>query len=248
MRQLLWDLLRASTQVPAIPLQRRMRLARLVDARDTSADRLPWSAIFVKGYALTAREMDELRRAYVAFPRGRILQYPYSVANIAVERIWAGEETVFNLLVGHPAELAVAEIGARLRHAQTSTIERIPEFNRALHFSRLPGPARRLAIRLALDLGWKRARFFGTFGLSTVAAMGAELQNVIWPTATVLTYGIAAADGCVDVKLIFDHRVADAAVMARALVRLEDLLNGPVADEIYALSRLKVSGADGPTG
>jgi len=50
------------------------------------------------------------------------------------------------------------------------------------------------------------------------------------------------------VKLIFDHRVADAAVMARALARLEDLLNGPVADEIYAFSRFKVSGADGPTG
>ena len=236
MRGLLRDLLRAAAGMPFITVQRTMSLERLVEARRVCLDPPPWSAIFVKGYALVAREMDELRRAYLAFPRARLYQYHHSVANVAVERSYAGENAVFHLLVGHPAELAIHEIGARIRRAQTGAIEEIREFRRALWIAALPSPIRRLTIWLGLSLGRRRARFFGTFGLSTVAASGAELLNVIWPLGTVVTYGPFSPAGSINVRLIFDHRITDAAVMARALARLEGTLNGPVADELLDVS------------
>jgi hypothetical protein len=240
MRGLLRDQLRASAGVPFITVQRTMSLGRLVAARNACTDRPPWSAIFVKGYALVARDTDELRRAYLAFPWGRVYQYPHSVANIAVERSHDGENVVFHLLVGHPADLTIVEIGRRIRHAKGSAIGELREFRRTLGLAALPSWLRRIAIWLGLNLGRRRSRFFGTFGLSTVVAAGGELLNVIWPLGTVVTYGPFSAAGTITVRLIFDHRVADAAAMARALTRLEATLNGPVAGEL-------VGGAARPT-
>jgi hypothetical protein len=236
MRRLLRDLLRATAGVPFVTVQLTMSLTRLVEARGACSDPPPWSAIFVKGYALVAREKAELRRAYLAFPWAHLYQYDHSVANIAVERSYAGENTVFQLLVGHPAELAIVEIGARIRRAQTGALEDIREFRRAMWIAALPSPLRRLAIWLGLNLGRYRARFFGTFGLSTVAASGAELLNVIWPLGTVVTYGPISVVGSIDVRLIFDHRIIDAAAMARVVARLEAALNGQVADELFDVS------------
>jgi hypothetical protein len=235
MRGLLTDLLRASARVPAIPLQRKMFLGRLIEARHGLADRPPWSAIFVKGYALTARDIGELRQAYLACPWPHLFRYDHSVANIAVERVYRDENTVFHLLIGQPAQYRIVDMERRIREAQTSPVDEIPGFRRAVRFASLPPPIRRLAIWLGLNTARHRSRFFGTFGVSTVAHAGAELLTVIWPLSTVLTYGEIGEDGSVDVRLVFDHRIADAATMARALVRLEATLNGPVADELLEL-------------
>ncbi len=96
----------------------------------------------------------------------------------------------------------------------------------------LPFPIRRLAIWTALNTARYRARFFGTFALSTVTSLGAELPTLIWPVGAALTYGLISADGAVNVRIIFDHRITDAAIIARALARLEVTLNGPIADEL----------------
>jgi len=232
MRGLLRDLLRAAAGMPLITVQRTMSLRRLVAAADACQQRPPWTAIFVKGYALVARDADELRRAYLGFPWARLYQYTHSVANIAVERSYEDDNIVFHVLVGHPAELSIVEIGTRIRRAQTGNVGELREFRRALRLAALPTPFRRITIWLGLNLGRRRSRFFGTFGLSTVAASGAELSNVIWPLGTVLSYGPFAADGTINVRLTFDHRVTDAATIARALARLETILNGAVADEL----------------
>jgi hypothetical protein len=69
---------------------------------------------------------------YGALPWPRLYQYPRSIANIAVERPHAGENTVFNLLIGHAAELPVVLIAERIRQAQTVDVHDIHEFRRAL--------------------------------------------------------------------------------------------------------------------
>ncbi len=245
MRALLRDLLRAASGAPLITVQRTMSLGRLVEARNACPERPPWSAVFVRGFALVALDTVELRRAYLGFPHGRLFQYHHSVANIAVERRHGGEHVVFQLLVGHPENLSIAAIGARIRHAQTGAIAEIREFRRTLRIAALPAPLRRLAIWLGMNLGRRRARFFGTFGLSTVAGDGAELLNAIWPLGTVLTFGPFSTAGTINVRLIFDHRIADAAVIARAMSRLERMLDGPVADELFASSGGRI---DTPAG
>ena len=236
MRALLTDALRASAHIPAIPLQRTMTLSRLLAARTACPDPPHWSALFVKGFALVAREMDELRRAYVRFPRPRLYQYPSSTASIAVERRHAGEDVLFNLIIDEAADAPLSFMAALIRWAQTHEIEDIPGFRRALSVAAMPAPIRRLLLWIAMNFGRFRGRFFGTFTLSAVGSEGAELLTVIAPTTTVLTYGPIAPDGTVNVRIVFDHRVTDAAPVARALARLEATLNGAVADELFALA------------
>src|SRR4051794_11443539 len=67
-RRTVIDLLYFANQLPTVPVQRRMGLAAVVAARAACRGRPQWSAIFTKAYALTARELPELRRAYVKFP------------------------------------------------------------------------------------------------------------------------------------------------------------------------------------
>jgi hypothetical protein len=232
LRGLTRDVLRAAARPPTIPLRRRMNLARLVQARDTPAAPRSWSAIFVKAYALVAQDTPVLRQAYLAFPIARLCQYPDSVAAVIVQRTCAGGDAVLPLMIGHPAALSIAELAARIDRAKTGEIERIPEFRRALRVAALPAVIRRFAIWLGLNLGRHRARFFGTFAVSTVGAWGADLMTVIWPAGTVLTYGPITDGGAVDVTIVFDHRICDAAVVAQALGRLETTLNGPIADEL----------------
>jgi hypothetical protein len=232
MRRLLGDALRSSNGVPFAPVQRAMSLAPLVRARNSHPDKPPWSAVFVKGFAMVAQEVVQLRQTYLAFPWARLHQYDCSVAIVAIERFNEGEYAIFPLMIGDPAGRSIADIAARIRHVKKVDIGRIAEFRRALRMAALPSPIRRLAIWTALNTGRYRARFFGTFALSTVTSFGAELPTLIWPVGAALTYGLISEDGAVNVRIIFDHRITDAAVIARALARLEATLNGPVADEL----------------
>jgi len=100
--------------------------------------------------------------------------------------------------------------------------------------SRVPRPVRRLLWWSTLNVsGFKRAKRFGTFGLTSYGSLGAESLHPISPLTTTLTYGpIDPATGQVVVKLIYDHRVLDGAYIARRLRDIEDTLHGPILDEL----------------
>ena len=104
----------------------------------------------------------------------------------------------------------------------------------ALRFSQAPTPIRRLLWWGTLNIsGYKRSKRFGTFGLSSYGALGAEQMHPISPLTTTLTYGpIDPATRRVVVKLIYDHRVLDGAYVARRLRDIEEMLNGPILDEL----------------
>ena len=81
--------------------------------------------------------------------------------------------------------------------------------------------------------GLKRSKRFGTFGLSSYGALGAEQIHPISPLTTTLTYGpIDPLTGRVIVKLIYDHRVLDGAYVARRFAMSKKILNGPILDEL----------------
>jgi pyruvate/2-oxoglutarate dehydrogenase complex dihydrolipoamide acyltransferase (E2) component len=48
----------------------------------------------------------------------------------------------------------------------------------------------------------------------------------------VLNYGVIAADGAVDVRLNYDHRVMDGAIVARALQSFEKILTQKIVGEL----------------
>jgi hypothetical protein len=75
--------------------------------------------------------------------------------------------------------------------------------------------------------------YIGTFAVSAVSFLGTEILTPLSLWTTFLTYGVFADDGSLDVRIIFDHRAVDAAMIARALARLEEVLSGPIRQELW---------------
>jgi hypothetical protein len=233
-RRLIGDLMHFAAGVPTVPVQRHMDVGAAVAARAAlpKPQRPAWAAVFAKAFALVAREMPVLRRAYVKLPAPRLYEYPVSVASVAVEREFEGEPGVFGARVTDPASLPLADLDARLRHAMTAPVREVKEFRRSLRLARLPRPVRRGLWWLALNLPRTRTGYFGTFGVSVYSALGAESLHPLSPLTYTLNYGVIGADGGVDVRLVYDHRVTDGATVARALARVEEVLAGPLTAEL----------------
>jgi hypothetical protein len=231
-RRLIGDLLHFAAGVPTVPVQRRMDLAPVAVARRASPDRPAWTAVFAKGFALVADEVPALRRAYCKCPWPHLVEYPASVATIMVERDYRGEPAVLGLRVKDPARRTLADLSGRVRSAATAPVESVPCFRRALRLAGWPRPLRRAVWWLGLNLGRQRANYFGTFGVTVYAALGAESLHPLSPLTATLNYGPIADDGAVDVRLTYDHRVLDGATVARALARLERVLNTTVCAEL----------------
>src|ERR1700724_1750680 len=219
---------------PILPVQRRMALGALVEARKASAHRPPWTALFLKAYAILAKETPELRRVYIGLPRPHLYEYPSSVGMVAFERKTAGGAEVFAGRIKDPASRSVAELADILRRFRQAPLWEIKEFRRVLILGRLPLPLRRFLMWIGLNIGRQRANFFGTFGLSVYSALGAESLRPLAPCTVVLNWGVISADGSVDVRFNYDHRVMDGATVARALQTLERILTGAIIDELNA--------------
>jgi hypothetical protein len=54
-----------------------------------------------------------------------------------------------------------------------------------------------------------------------------------------LNYGVIDGEGKVTVRVIYDHRVVNGATVARALARLEEILNTSLVEEIRSYPLLK---------
>lgn len=227
------DLLHHSRKVPSVPMQRRMRLGEVVAARASAPNHVSWCAIFVKAYATVSARHPELRRAYFSFPWAQLYEHPETAASFSVERVYEGESAVFFTRIPSPETLPLREIDAIVRKYKTAPLESLRSYRRILGLSRLPFPVRRLVWWLAVQArGPFRAYFLGTFAASTTAAEGGASLHQLSPLTTTLNYGQFEADGTLDVRLTYDHRVLDGATVARALVELENVLRGEIAAEL----------------
>jgi hypothetical protein len=230
------DLLRLASRIPTVPVQRRMQLSEVARARSAAAPRPGWPALFIKAFANVVAEMPELRRAYVCLPRPHLYEYPTVVAGIAVEREYHGEKQVFFGRISRPQDLPLTAIEARIRGLAERPVETIRAYRKMLRVASLPRPLRRFLLWLGLNLPRSRRSVFSTFGLTVYSSLGAESLHPIAPVTTTMTYGVIQADGSVDVRLVYDHRVLDGSTVARALARLDAELNGSICDELRALA------------
>jgi len=232
-RRIVADLLHFALRMPLVPVERRIDISRLQAALAQSTKRPFWSAIFLKGFALVAREMPELRQVYLQWPRPRLYEYPSSVGVVGIERQFEGEVSLFPFrIVNDPAAQTLSDISAQIQHAKEAPLEDIKQFRRMLIFARLPRFLRRATWWLGLNIGRQRANYFGTFAVTTVGPDGASTMHPLAPVTSTVGYGLFLQDGHTDVRIVFDHRVLDGAPMARSLVRLEEILNGKILDEI----------------
>jgi hypothetical protein len=231
-RRLIADLMHASMRVPFVSLRRSLNIRALLEARAVAAQPPGWAAIFVKAFALVANEQPILRTLYVRWPRPGFYELPRSVAMIAVSRVEHGEDCVLPQKLAAPESQSLAEIEAQIRHAKQAPVEQVPAFRKLLRVTGLPLPLRRLFWWVGLSFGRQRANWFGNFGVSSVAAYGPGELHALSPGPYVLSYGVVEQAQTVGVMIRWDHRIADAALIARAMTRLEQVLNTEIAAEL----------------
>jgi hypothetical protein len=236
-RRIIGDLVHFARQVPTVPVQRVMQISHVVEARDRSVDRPSWCAIFTKAFAVVAGAVPELRRCYLAWPCPHLYEHPVSIASVAIEREYQGEPGVFFAHIRSPDEQSLVAIDEHLRRFKEEPLQGYGLFRRALFVGRLPWPLRRLLWWVGLNSsGYKRARRLGTFGVTVYSSLGAESLHPLSPLTATLNYGVIAPDGRVTVRIVYDHRTLDGAVIARALALMERVLNGEILAELRGLA------------
>jgi hypothetical protein len=232
-RRFIIDLVHFAKQVPSIPVNRRFDISPLSAPRVAHPRRPSWSVLFMKAYGLVAAAHPPLRRALMTFPWQRLYEHPQTICALAMEREHQGEEGIFVGLFRAPEEQSLTQLQEALEKYKYSPLEEVGFFRQALRVSLTPTPVRRLLWWSTLSVsGLKRAKRFGTFGLTSYGALGAESLHPISPLTTTLTYGPISPTGEVCVKLIYDHRVLDGAYVARRLRDIEETLHTAILEEL----------------
>jgi hypothetical protein len=231
-RRLVVDLMHFSAKVPSVTIERRMDLAPLFAARELCAPAPSWSAIFTKAYALVAARTPALRTSYMTFPWPRFYEHPINIATLNIDRQLADERVVLYVHVGSPETLTLYDIDAIIREHQEQPVNSLASYRAAVRLSRVPWPLRHLIWWGGLNVfGGARCRHFGTFGFSSIGALGASLLHMVPLLTSTLHYGMFDASGRLAVRLSFDHRVFDGATAAHALADMEEVLLGSVVEE-----------------
>ena len=232
-RRFINDLVYFARRVPSVPVSRTMNLGPLIEPRRAHPAKPSWATLFMKAYARVCADHPPLRRAMLTWPTMRIYEHPYTNCSLAVERMFDGEEGVFVGMFRAPEAQSIGQIQKSVNLYKTDPLDSIGYFRQALRISRLPRFLRRILWSITLNVsGVKRSKRFGTFGLTTYGALGAESLHPISPLTTTLTFGPIDETGVVCVKIIYDHRVLDGAYVARRLLDLEAALIGPVLEEL----------------
>jgi hypothetical protein len=229
-------------KIPLFPVDRECQLAELAAARAACRQRIGWAAIFLKAYGLVVRQTPALRSWFLPGLRPRLATTEQNVATVAINRLEEGVERLCWARLDRPDERPLTDIQQFIDECGCKPLAEM--FKRQLELEMLPGWLRRTVLRWNLrSASPKRAARLGTFSLSTLAGLGAD--NRFHPTlcTSSLAYGPLAADGRCRVTLIADHRVVDGALVARSLMRLEELLQQELVTE---LRQLADPVADGP--
>jgi hypothetical protein len=231
-RRLVADLMHASARVPFVSITRSLNVRQLLEARALAAQPPGWAAIFVKAFSLVARDQPVLRTLYTKWPLPSFYELPRSVAMVAIARVEDGEDCVLPQKIAAADTSPITEVDALIRHAKHAPIDEVPAFRKILRATRLPLPLRRLIWLIGLNFGRQRANYFGSFGVTSVAAYGAGELHALSPGPFILSYGVLAPDQTIDVVIRWDHRITDAALIAKTLIRLEQVLNTEIAAEL----------------
>jgi hypothetical protein len=231
-RRLVADLMHASIRVPFVSLSRSLDVQQLLEARALAARPPGWAAIFVKAFSLVARDEPLLRTLYTRWPWPGFYELPRSIAMVAIARVEDGQDCVLPQKVAGADELTLIEVDALIRHAKDAPVEQVPAFRKIMRATAQPLPLRRLIWLIGLNSGRQRANHFGSFGVTSVASHGGGELHALSPGPFILSYGVVGPDRTVDVVIRWDHRITDAALIAKALTRLEQVLNTEIAAEL----------------
>ena len=227
------ELMHFSKQVPAVTAERRMDLSPLIAARAAAAVKPSWTVLATKAFGMLGRDYPALRQSYLKLPWPRLYEHSHNVAAINIERRLPTEDIVIFCLIRRPENRPLAEMDAMVRHHRDTPVEQLRCYQRSEGMGKIPWPLRRHVWRAAVNLfGRRRCHNFGTYSVSSIAAQGAGLMNVVPLLTSAVHYGMFEPNGMLPMRLTFDHRVMDGATVARILVDFEQMLNREMVKEL----------------
>jgi hypothetical protein len=233
-RRLVNDLLRYAARTPLVPVDRWFDLAELAGLHSSVSPKIAWPVLFIKAYGLLCQRHSHMRQAFMPWPWPHLYEHPCSVAMLAVNRAGDHEDRLFWGRFVAPETRPLIDLQIELDRYKTEPVE--SAFRRQIRFARFPSVLRRIGWWLTLNFGSKRAKRLGTFGISTLAGLGAYNRQHPACLTTSLSYGPIDSSGQSLVTILFDHRVVDGATIARDLAELETILKAAIADELRLLA------------
>lgn len=242
-RRLVTDLVQFAATVPSATVERRMDLARLVEARQACSPSPTWSAIFIKAYSLVAARTPILRTSYLNFPWPRFYEHPINIATLNVDRQLGDERVILQVQIRRPETSTLQDLDVLIRDYQQQPVENIATYRTAVRMSRVPWPLRQWLWWGALNVfGETRCHHFGTFCISSVGSQGCGILHLGTLLTSTMHYGMLDSKGKLAMRLTFDHRVLDGATVAQVLADLESILLGEMVQECT-----QSSGSNGPS-
>ena len=247
-RRIMVDYLWAGSGIARTDVIRRVAFRDVIAARNELREPPSWTAIFVKAFAMLAIEIPEFRRVYIKYPWPYIYEYVDSTANVALEREILGDVGLLPIRFRAPEAFSLAALSQMILQAAEAPIENTRFYRTVIRVARLPFFIRRLIWVFTLNVPQGRRYAFGTFAVSSVAKWKTHLGTTRSPVSYLLSYGPADADGNLVVRLNLDHRIMDGALAARALSRLEEMLNSSTVEELREMAKLEGATAAGKSG
>jgi hypothetical protein len=237
-RRLIGDMMCASIGVPFVTLRRKLDVGELLQARAELVQPPGWAAIFVKAFGLVAKEQPVLRTLYAQWPWPHLYELPRSIGMVAIARVHDGEDCVLPQKISLEEDpQPLVEIDQLIRLAKHAPIDEIGAFRKMLRAAAVPMLLRRLVWAFGLNVLRQRANYFGSFGVTSVAAYGGGELYALSPGPYILSYDTVNPDQTIDFLIRWDHRITDGAPIAKALTRLEQVLNTEIAAELRSLKR-----------
>jgi hypothetical protein len=232
-RNIVASFLAQARKTPLAMVTREFVIPELIEARRATSPAVSWVTLFAKAYGIAGREVRELRRSWVSYPRKHLYEHPTSECSVIVEREVDGEFAILPGRVSAPEDRNIADVDREVRSFRDLPVNDVPGWKKLLDAGRAPGWLRWFAFWTAIHWsGRKRSNLFGTFLISSLGNLGADTTLTVMPLTGYLTFGPIAADGRVTVGLLFDHRVMDGRHAARALQEMERAMNEEILEEL----------------
>ena len=234
-RHTVLDIIRVSQSVPSFPLHRSMQLGGLSQARKACAMRIAWSTLFARAYGLVCEQLPELRELFVRYPNKLLYRHPHSIGALSVHRTDdAGNERLIWGRWTNPESTPLVMLQQQLDQFMHAPISEV--FGEGLMLERRSAIVRRLVWWWVTNCsGRQRAKYIGTFSISSLAGQGA--LNAYHPliTTSSLAFGPMDASGKCEVVLLCDHRTLDGVMGAKALEMLEATLSSRMVEELVSI-------------
>lgn len=231
-RRFMSDVCWTAHLIPLGFISGQINISPLMEARRASVSRPPITALLAKAFALVADEHPEFRSSYSPWPWPHLYEVPESVASIIMERDVYGEAAALPIIIKRVARRSIEDIAGEIEQFRTAPVEKVPHLRRLMGFSKLPLLVRRFLWYLAFNIGRQRPNYFGTFGITGLGQFGARITRAVSPISIILCPGPIQPDGSMEIVIGFDHRVFDGMVVAKAFGKIENALNGPIAEEV----------------